>query len=427
MPNSKHFVTQATIEIHSSSTTFFFRIYGALDMAVRKSLDQRQRRKTEDGPIMSNPSLIKLAKTSSPFDCLIINKKESAENKETSQCISFIEKTRFEPFHSSIDSPKNTIETTTSILTIHDITPRRTLEPLYTPQKSEEHQPLSLTSFTAKTSMAVSSPSWTEPKNSYSQPFKTPSQMPCILLDDVRLSTSLRTEQTLYIPEVLKQLQQGRASYAAIRKLIRASKDYEDHVWDAWFLDMYAALEDVLLATDDATNATSDQKEDALVLLKHLLEHQLARFSPIIDRLLSLLFGLRCHPLLMISYASEDLWRIIFKHYESTNEMYEFLIRQLALSSLNESCWDSLMYTWSLLGILIGRFSSATLDRCLQNDLAPYFRTSICHVRTEVRKSLVDFLITCHTCLENALEIYLYDFTVTQRKLVQVYLDRKQS
>jgi hypothetical protein len=237
------------------------------------------------------------------------------------------------------------------------------------------------------------------------------------------------------VPNILVRLRHGHESYTLIRNLMRIPGDSIDLVLDTWFLDIYDALEDLLLGDSISHSYESilSRLEDGLIILKFFLKNQFSRFSSLKPRLFMLLFRLYHHSSPTIVCASEDLWSILFKNHEYSNHIFDFLKAQLkgaSLSSTGEIPFQMtpssiLSSIWSLLALFARHISLDTLHDYVEQDLAAQFAWTIRHHRIEVRKSIVDFLVVCYYRLGTSFDEYVSELSVTERKLVQIYMDRK--
>ena len=276
--------------------------------------------------------------------------------------------------------------------------------------------------------------------NSFGESPKTPNMHIAMTSIDSfpQFPPNLTSPQLLWvnsIPDALNRLQHGHESYSLIRNLMCSPKDSIEFVLDMWFLDIYRAIEELLLgnSVSNPHELILSRLEDGLMILRFLLKHQFHRFSSLKSRLFMLLFKLYHHSSPTIVCASEDLWSILFENHEYSDHIFDFLKTQLEVASLSSNgempvhmaLVSALSSMWSLLALFARHLSPDKLCDYVEQDLATQFTWTIRHHRIEVRKSIVDFLVVCYSRIGTSFDRYTSELSMTERKLVQMYMDRK--
>lgn len=249
--------------------------------------------------------------------------------------------------------------------------------------------------------------------------------------------SSLQPLQSGFFPDRLIQLRNGLPSYALLHELACVSKDFVNPLLDVWFIDIYDVLEEFILQklVTERHGEFIDQLEDGLIVLKIFLKHQLHRFDSLLDRLFNLLFKLYSHKSWMITCISEDLWCLLIENHDYLRQAFDLLLVKLnevldssdmeTLTLMNSS--STLSCIWSLLALLTSHLPIEILEFYLHKNLIFQFASTIRHPLTEVRKSFVDFIVICYSRMGDSFEMYMTEFTSAERKLIQIYMNRKRN
>lgn len=264
----------------------------------------------------------------------------------------------------------------------------------------------------------------------------------------------------LFLPHIASKLKDYTADSGVFRKLIRMSRDPDrevaKQVWDKWFDELLDLLLDFLVH-----GLVAEQKENCLLTLKSLLDHQSSYFAGYESHVLLRLLKCRSDvaneiagacdaalDVLVLTLDRKALMTCLIEYLSTVT--FSALFKPTSLTSgyqrnTDSSEWkpspESSAYTY-LSKLFRKRYTANDM-----NELEPYLtdasnlnsstsaspNRSIMHVivkglnapNPDIRKSAVDSILGLSVVLKEGIwNVFRGNLTPSQVKLVQVYLER---